>query len=43
MKKALIYVVLVVMVSSVVTSCGISNKLKSKNCGCNMNKGYVGY
>lgn len=43
MKKTLIYVVLVIMVSSMVTACGTSGKLKSKNCGCNMNKGYVGY
>jgi hypothetical protein len=43
MKKTLIYVILVVMASSMIAACGTSGKLKSKNCGCNMNKGFIGY
>jgi hypothetical protein len=43
MKKTLIYVVLAIMVSSIAVSCSTSNRAGGKGCGCNMNKGYVGY
>jgi hypothetical protein len=44
MKKALIYVILVVVIGSIAASCSGSNRTRSgKNCGCNLNKGFVGY
>ena len=42
MKKTLIYMVLALVISSVAVSCS-GSKLSNKGCGCNMNKGYVGY
>jgi hypothetical protein len=43
MKKTLFYVVLVILISSVAVSCTSGAKIGGKGCGCNMNKGYVGY
>lgn len=43
MKKTLIYVVLVTLISSIAVSCSSGSKVGGKGCGCNMNKGYVGY
>lgn len=44
MKKTLIYVVLIVLISSIATGCSSSGKAGGKKgCGCNLHKGYVGY
>ena len=34
---------LAIMVSSIAVSCSSSGRAGGKGCGCNMNKGYVGY
>ncbi|HOA36822.1 MAG TPA: hypothetical protein PLQ32_03275 [Flavihumibacter sp.] len=41
MKKTVIYLVLIVLISSIATGCASSGK--AKGCGCNLHKGFVGY
>ena len=43
MKKALLYVTLMVLISSLVASCTSGNRIGGKGCGCEAKRGYVGY